>query len=134
MVSKKEIQQYIDFLYESEVYTEWGYSYWPHANLEHGNSVCNCTTGANLICHKFGGKVYGYHIRPDEKYKNIIGFHAGGHDFAIVGEFLVDYWAKYVEDLNNEPILHLVQDMAIIKEKYLPLTMWRNLPLWEKTT
>lgn len=96
-------------------------------------SVTRCTSSAMMIAYDFGGTVWGYEF-DDNTDKNKIAFDCGGHDFAIVGKYLVDYWAKYVDLSAGRSILDLTDpgDIEIVIKKYLPLNKWVQLDtdLW----
>src|SRR3954470_12230969 len=66
------------------------FHYWPWA--EEGHQECgHCTNGVYHLAKKFGGRVMGYRIPSDSP--KLAGGGVGGHDFAIIGNFLVDWWA-----------------------------------------
>jgi len=74
----------------AEYDTKAGVSIWPHVPA--GCNDCGiCTNGARLIARKFGGFVAGYEITNEDP-QTLAGAPEWGHDFAVVGEFIVDWW------------------------------------------
>lgn len=134
-MTKDNIQQFLDELTALEYYDEYfGYSCFKNIfNFEFDTDVVRCTTGAMMIAKKFDGKVFGYQIPHTEEYKNKLAYDCFGHDFAVVGSFLVDWWAKYVEHEDNITILDMnnPDDMKIINEKYLARELWSEVPMWK---
>lgn len=96
------------------------------------DSVTRCTTSAMHVARELGGFVCGYEIDYDKKFEKIIGYDCGGHDFAVVGHYLVDWWSKYV-NLSGPAILDMMdpEDQIFIKQKYLPLPQAKGVPLWK---
>ena len=132
---KDDILEYMDQLFQSEVFDDnLEMSVWKSTPVGNDLSVTRCTSSAMLIADKFGGSVWGYEI-IDDMYKDKIGYWSGGHDFAIVGKYLVDYWAKYVNDEKQKSILDMTDrtDQDYIMKNYLPITDWKNLPIWRLT-
>lgn len=113
---------------ESKYNEEQGYSYWdtPKGEIQCGR----CTNGALLIAEKFGGYVAGYlmDFQPKTWQSELVARDCGGHDFAIVGDYLVDWWAWDYEESIPEPVLHLVADAELIARKYLPRAEWEITP------
>ena len=127
-----KIESYLNHLQLTEHYDkEMEMSIWKENPFIYDLSVTRCTSSAMLIALKFGGSVFGYEV-DQEHPKTIIGFDCGGHDFCIVENFIVDYWAKYV----NDPKLKAVIDMSnpanaeYIKNHYLDKAQWESLELW----
>lgn len=120
MSLRKEIEEFLQELTDSEKYDEEeGVHYWynPSGKVESGI----CTNGAKLIAARFNGEVKGYATNQE----NLVGGACFGHDFAIVGEYLVDWWAKIYEEkkaiweLNNPEL----------ETHYLPQNQWETVPL-----
>jgi hypothetical protein len=88
-----------------------------------------CTNSAMMVAHKFGGKVYGYDIDEGDS-NELIGYSSGGHDFAVVGDYLVDWWAENVECVGRA-VLHLVNDKELINRIYKMPSEWRVVPQYE---
>lgn len=102
---KQELIDYCQYLTDSMAYNdEIGFYYWPWLkdnNFEPEDcSHCGiCTNGARLIAFKFNGYVAGYNIWMSES-DMLIGHGCGGHDFAIVGDYIVDWWGwEYSKEL-----------------------------------
>lgn len=124
------IKAYLEELERTEIPDEDVGSHWAVPNSPYEYSCTRCTSSAMLIATKFSGKVFGYELEMEETLT--IGSESGGHDFAVVGDYLVDYWAAYVSCCLPKPgILHLTQDIEIIKARYLPRDQWEELKLWE---
>jgi hypothetical protein len=103
-------------------WNEGGFHYWPHA----GGIECGvCTNGARLIAEKFGGFVAGYEITPGES-RALVGANVFGHDFAVVGEFLVDWWGWQYEQSIESPVFRIVEGIALGKCK--PKNAWQVHP------
>ena len=118
-----------------------GFSYWPF-HLD-GSTVLGshmatlfpltCTHGARLVVKHLGGVVLGYaegknpeamagRGRVNDGDTNI------GHDFAVVGEYLVDYWLLATYGMPQFGILHLEHDAMEIRRLYGPIEHWEELP------
>ena len=54
-----------------------------------------------------------------------------GHDFAVVGRYLIDWWAHNVES-HPKMIIDILSDKDYLAEKYLPQHMWQKLKIWDK--
>ena len=104
---------------EAKYDEEIGHHYW----LRNGEYfACGvCTSSAQLIAKTFGGQVFGYHTNESDD-KNLIGFDCGGHDFAMVGNFLVDWWAHEYEQAVPAPVMTLEE--ALATGKYKPRKAW----------
>lgn len=126
MISKEELlaecQRMID---ASDWDEQQSCSVWPEITNDR-NDCGNCTVGARMIARKFGGKVFGYRIDPHES-KDLVAFNCFGHDFAIVGDYLVDWWAWEYEQSLTSPVLHIVDDAALIAIKYKPRSEWNEM-------
>jgi hypothetical protein len=103
-----------------------GFYFWPHAEgLAREGFDCKCgicTNGAKLIARQFGGFVAGYSITSDQS-RLLVAADAGGHDFAIVGPFIVDWWAWEYEHSLDCPVI--LRSEGIRLGKYLPEADWR---------
>ena len=108
-----------------------GFYFWPNIACLRGNeNQCGiCTNGANLIAEKFGGFVAGYAIDRDDP-QTLIGADAGGHDFAVVGDYIVDCWAWEYERSLKTPVLARAEGIAL--GKYKPELTW-NIDLQAAT-
>lgn len=95
--------------------------------LPNGMPACGCTGGAMAVAERFGGKVMGFYA--DDNPAATIGEGYDGHDFAIVGYWLVDPWAHYVENFLECPVLDLHRDDALIEKLYGPREKWVEVPL-----
>jgi hypothetical protein len=85
-----------------------------------------CTDCAKKIVDKFGGKVVGY-FNSDNPTATVAEAESG-HDFALVGNKLVDPWAYHVEGSIPRPVLDRKADAKLIAEKYGDPSKWETLP------
>lgn len=96
-----------------------GYSYW---DTDHGELACGtCTNAARIIANKFNGYVAGYRLEGDEE--EIIGADCFGHDFAVVGGYIVDWWAWQYPCTLKCPVVEIADDLTWIY--YLPQSKWK---------
>ncbi len=129
MHTKESIQQYLDYLNDI-CYHNDGYERSTFANMPYLSYYCispiTCTDSASLIASFFDGKVYGYFI--EEHDERIFGSASGGHDFAIVGNYLVDWWIKYIEGDSERAIFDMNDpaDMKYINEHYFDKDQWED--------
>jgi len=65
--------------------------------------------------------VAGYAIDRDDP-QTLIGADVGGHDFAVVGDFIVDWWAWEYERSLTTPVLARAEGIAL--GKYKPEQTW----------
>ena len=123
MPSRSEIEAYLRHLADSERQEE-GVSVFPD-----GSPTTICTSSARLVARKFGGKVYGYYIDDDNP--DLVGNDSGGHDFAIVGNYLVDWWAHYVENSDFPAVYDLTdrRDQKLTARRYIPREEWKPVPV-----
>ena len=109
--------------------TKSGFSFWPHVeplqNSEHSNQCGICTNGARLIAEKFGGFVAGYLINPEDS-QTLVGANCFGHDFAVVGNFIVDWWGWEYEQSLESPVIFRAKGIAL--GKYKPESAWEVFP------
>ncbi|MDR3412373.1 MAG: hypothetical protein P4L87_15775 [Formivibrio sp.] len=103
-----------------------GISFWPHVPSD-CNDCGRCTNGARVIAEKFGGLVAGYQIEDTDP-QTLVGADAGGHDFAIVGGFIVDWWGWQYEMALKTPVLTIADGIA--QGKYKPQKDWKFAPLF----
>ena len=104
-----------------------GISIWPHVPT--GRNDCGrCTNGAKLIAQKFGGFVAGYEIETTDP-QTLVAAISGGHDFAVVGEFIVDWWGWEYEGSLESPVLTRAEGVA--QGKYKPQKDWEFAPLFD---
>ncbi len=125
---KEEIRKYLEHLSSIEAFDEEQQaSIFREEEKEfiYPASIFLCTNSALRVAHKFNGQVFGYDLQNKPQYKNKLAYDYYGHDFAVVGSFIVDWWAKNIDgqafdilDMDNP------EDMEIIKEKYLPRAEW----------
>lgn len=107
-----------------------GIAYWPEVTPDltepEGPGECGiCTNGARLIARAFGGYVAGYPIESNyPQRERLIAADCYGHDFAIVDDYLVDWWAWQYEQSLSVPVLHRIRDAALISTKYKPEPAW----------
>ena len=97
-----------------------GFYFWPQDTglliPEHADKCGICTNGARLIAGKFGGYVAGYPIGPGDP-QTLVGAVAGGHDFAVVGNFIVVWWGWEYEQSLESPVLLRAEGVALGKYK-----------------
>lgn len=139
---RKEIEAYLLHLNETEQYDEnFDCSLWTDNPFTNDVPVTMCTSSAMLVAVKFGGMVYGYEIYC-EKFKsilepheieNLIGYMDGGHDFCVIDNMIIDYWAKYVDKPEQRIIIDLMDDADLLyfQTHYLPQNYWEPLPMWK---
>ena len=128
-VTKEAIKAFLWELIALERYdVDQGYHYF-EGDPEWGSTTC--TTSAYRIAARFGGEVWGVaSIDPGAaQYKGRVASRCGGHDFAIVGDYLVDWWAVRVACMTpgHPGMLHLVDDAEQIKIWYGPRERWKRL-------
>lgn len=120
MPSKAEIEEFLAELTATEKYDEEeGFHYWdlPDGGKLHAGV---CTNSARLVANRFNGEVKGYSTTQE----SLVGGICFGHDFAIVGDLLVDWWAKTYEekpaiwDLNHPDL----------PQHYGNPTQWETMP------
>jgi hypothetical protein len=106
-----------------------GFYFWPNVDglaiSEHANQCGICTTGARIIAKRFGGFVAGYLIDPGEP-RTLIGADVFGHDFAVVGDFIVDWWGWEYEGSLELPVILRAEGIAL--GKYKPEEAWQIFP------
>ena len=83
-----------------------------------------CTNGAHLIAEKFHGYVAGYPIAPEDPRIDLIGHYCFGHDFAVVSNFLIDWWAWDYEQAFESPVMTI--EAAAASGKYKPQSEWET--------
>lgn len=119
-------------LRKKEVYHERvGVYYWPHiaADLEYpeGPAECGvCTNGARIIASMFEGRVSGYPIDPSES-RVLVGAKAYGHDFAVVGHYIVDWWGWQYECSLTHPVITVTKGIKL--GKYKPVALWHPVEI-----
>jgi hypothetical protein len=109
-------------------YHKIGFHHWPWVPVTHfvpeGPSECGiCTNSARLLAFRFNGYVVGYPI--GKSYSNrerLIGASSFGHDFAVISNFLVDWWAWAWEESLSQPVLSLSD--PIVRARYKPASEW----------
>lgn len=129
---KTEIEAYLKHLSATEQYDEdLETSVWNENPFAYDLTVTRCTSSAMLIALKFGGVVHGYYVDQTDA-ETVTGYDCGGHDFCVVGNLLIDYWAKEVNNPKLRSILDLTcsKDRAYIRKHYLPFSRWETLELW----
>jgi hypothetical protein len=133
MVTREQLQEYADFLERDDYYDqEAGYSKFGSDPFGDMASVTCCAFSAQMFTLRFGGSVYGYFLDVDDpELECIHGYWSQGHDFAIIGKYLVDWWAKHVEGCGRV-ILDMTDpnDILYIQKHYLPLDKWEKMAPW----
>lgn len=130
IIDGTEIELFMAELFETEKYDEAeGYHYWDRPSglkEERIPSGC-CTNSARLVANKFGGKVFGFAHQFNKT--AVVAKDCFGHDFAIVGDLLVDWWAFHFTGETDRPIYHLVKDAAQVLHLYGPRENWDEVPI-----
>ena len=106
-----------------------GYHFWP---VPKGDRIeCGrCTNGARLIAEKFHGYVAGYPIdHKQPKALGLVAVDCGGHDFAVIGENIVDWWAWDYEQSLQSPVITIEE--GIRRGLYRPKADWRIMSNFE---
>ncbi len=111
-------------------YNKIGFHYWPEVKVRRfvpeGPSECGiCTNGAKIIAARFDGYVAGYTIHPDES-RRLVGADCFGHDFAVVGNFIVDWWGWEYEQSIFHPVIEIGSSVAAMA--YKPVSEWQTFP------
>ena len=100
-----------------------GVYYWPHVGIiKEPEDLCECgicTNGAILIAKFFKGSVFGYPISEGQTF---VGYSAYGHDFAVVGDYIVDWWGWEYEKTISNPVIKISE--GISKGYYKPQDLW----------
>jgi hypothetical protein len=116
---RPELDAFARQLLDDEVYNdELGASEWPVEKHklsdedwgEERIQCGRCTNSARLIAQKFGGKVYGYGI--EENPEALLGQDTYGHDFAVIGGYIVDYWAAHFTGDSPQAVVALGTEEA----------------------
>ena len=118
-----DITAFLAHLTETEQYNEpEGYHFWPagYPGAPAGSPAYTgtCTVGAAIIAKRFGGSIWGYSENP------VATVSPTGHDFAIVGVWLVDWWAFNVEGSAPKMIFNLETEADLIASLYGPSQAW----------
>ena len=79
-----------------------------------------CSEAAVLSQAAVGGTVFGYW--SDDNPSATLGQDEGGHDFLLVDEYILDFWAAAYE--GKKPIYHLVDDAQEISLLYGDRSKW----------
>jgi hypothetical protein len=94
----------------------------------HGLRYYDSITGAQWAAHKFGGKLYGYHIEQNNP--RLRGNEEGGIDFCLVQDrYIVDPWGA---DIYGGPVVLDLQDpndAEMVSKIYEPRSKWEPVPL-----
>lgn len=86
-------------------------------------TATRCTNGARWLAYHLNGDVYGYSLsdNPDAT----IGETSFGHDFCVVGDFIVDYWGRQFSEVETPGIHH---------RSRLDGSLYGNPDRWEQLT
>lgn len=119
------LMAYCQMLTDQSRYQESeGFHYWPPEVGAGERDQCGvCTNGAILVARQFYGQVFGYKL-PPESDPRLVGCDCFGHDFALVDEYLIDWWGWDYENSISRPVLHLKPDVELIRNKYKPRKEW----------
>lgn len=100
-------------------------AHWPDVS---GWAAC-CTTSARIIASRFGGKVMGFAGKDNPK-AGILE-NCDGHDFAVLGHLLVDWWAHGYIGTHAYPrrIYNLDTDAELIEKIYGDRSKWEEVPI-----
>jgi hypothetical protein len=89
-----------------------------------GNPWGNCTTAAENVIKQIGhGDIYGYQKEHNPTAELADGDGEGGHDFAIIDNFIVDPWAA---DYMGTPGRIALSDTALITKLYGDPQCWEK--------
>lgn len=105
-------------------------------DMENWHGWCFCHTTAGYIAEALDGAVYGYHVKDNPDAELPLKGNYEGHDFAIVGHYLVDWWAKEMACLSDRDIFDLSDptDAAEALRLYGPPDRWtpaETNPIWD---
>lgn len=95
---------------------------------DYGNPFTVCTNGARWLQEKFfpEATVTGYNM--DDNPTALIGADIYGHDFLIVGDYLIDFWYNDICGNKDAPVfLHLKNDAALVNKYYGDPDKWEPL-------
>ena len=95
--------------------------------LPNGEEFSHCTYSAQYLCSVLGGEVWGYDVATNKG--ATLGDTEGGHDFLIVGEWVVDVWAHLTYDLPAVVAMEEAQARG-----YGDPSKWERVPAPEHTT
>jgi hypothetical protein len=82
-----------------------------------------CTVAAEETQKVVGGEIYGYYAEDNED--GWLGQGEGGHDFLIVGGYILDFWATVYH--GQRPVLSLTRDAEAIMHLYGPRSKWQRI-------
>ncbi len=102
-VLRSDLEAYLSFLRSREEQNEEEQSVWrtPEGELP----AVVCTSSAALVARQFGGELLSFWVKDNPEAG--IQVAADGHDFARVGNFVVDYWLREVEELSPKAVFDL---------------------------
>lgn len=92
---------------------------WENSEVDYGI----CTNCARFIQKEIGGRVVGYHREGNPTAK--IG--DDGHDFLLIGSFLVDVWAHEYEERRALYDLSNRGDEKLVRRLYGPREKWHEV-------
>jgi len=87
-----------------------------------GEPLLCCTTGARWMAKRLNGAVWGYDW--DRNTTAAIGSDEGGHDFAIIGDFIMDPWAHGYLGIKLTLKISSKQDAYEISRRYGQTKSW----------
>ncbi|MFQ5472755.1 MAG: hypothetical protein ACE5FA_07720 [Dehalococcoidia bacterium] len=105
-------------------------------DMENWHGWCFCHTTAGYIAEALDGAVYGYLVKDNPDAELPLKGSYDGHDFAIVGHYLVDWWAKDMAGLSDRDIFDLSDptDAAEAMRLYGSPDRWsrsKTNPIWD---
>jgi len=127
--SEEELKAFAQKMYDDEAYDEeQGVSEWPKSyrfnDEDFGDELIQCgrcTNGARLVAQRFLGQVYGYACEDNPEAE--VGANCGGHDFAVIGDYIVDYWAHHFAGESDVAVLPVNSPEA--RKLYGPRSKWK---------
>lgn len=124
--TKSDLIDFCNLLCRDEQYDEViGYHFWKEINgrrLSWPLGECGqCTCSASIISHEFQGKVAGYEMHSGDA-KTLVGYACFGHDFAVVGDYIVDWWGWQYEQAIPCPVI--LKEEGIAAGLYKPERFW----------
>jgi len=119
------VEAYLAELRDTEIHGE-DQSVWKVGTRE--LEVVVCTSSAALVAKRFGGKVMGFWA--DDNPTAGVNRICSGHDFAVVGDLVVDYWLREVEEVSPKAVFDLSDPKEAQEAQawYGPQEKWSETP------
>jgi len=108
-MTRKKLERYGVTLNNSITYDEVeGVNQFPD-----GTHAFFCTNWADLAVKKFGGQRAGF--MHEDNPTATVAEDSDGHDFALIGDYLVDYWIKFFEGTSEQCVFDLTDPTDKVK-------------------